>query len=443
MHAVSSEKTIEDRTRDVLREIFAGCSLEKVGARLWDGTAWPDDRPREATLALKHSGALGRMFLPGTEVGLAEAYLRNDFDVEGNIEAAFEIADFLLAHLDNWKRKLKLAGLLVALPSRNGSTMQRAARHLLPRIRGKRHSLARDRRAVTFHYDVSNEFYRLWLDRRMVYSCAYFQSPNVDLDTAQEQKLDYICRKLRLRPGQRLLDIGCGWGALVIHAAKHFGVRAEGITLSEPQAEWGRDRIAENRLQNEAKIDLRDYRQIATNGGELYDAIVSVGMAEHVGRERLSNYFLAVHRALRPGGVFLNQAIGEDIIARPGNPERFRDSFIEQYVFPDGDIPPLPMMLQAAELSGFEIRDVENLREHYALTLRHWLRRLEAHRDDALRFVDETIYRIWRLYIAGSAHGFRRGHIAVYQTLLAKLGSSGQTNLPLTRNDWYTQNRAV
>ncbi len=168
---------------------------------------------------------------------------------------------------------------------------------------------------------------------------------------------------------------------------------------------------------------------------------VSVGMAEHVGRGRLPDYFAAAHRALKPGGVFLNQTIGEDIIARPGNPESLRGSFIEQYVFPDGDIPPLPIMLRAAESSGFEIRDVENLREHYALTLRHWLRRLGARHDEALRFVDEETYRVWRLYIAGSAHGFRRGHIAVYQTLLAKLGPSGQANLPLARDDWYAQNR--
>jgi cyclopropane-fatty-acyl-phospholipid synthase len=437
MHAIFSEKTVEERTRHVLSEIFAGCSLEKISVRLWDGTAWPDERPRAAVLVLKHCEALGRMFLPGTEVGLAEAYLHNYFDIEGDIEAAFEIADFLLAHLSDWKRKLKLAGLLVALPGRNGgSTMQRAARHLLPRIRGKRHSLAQDRLAVTFHYDVSNDFYRLWLDRRMVYSCAYFQSPDDDLGTAQERKLDYLCRKLRVRAGQRLLDIGCGWGALVIHATKHFGVRAEGITLSEPQAELARERIAEAGLASEVKIELRDYREIAINGCELYDAIVSVGMAEHVGRERLPDYFAAVHRALKPGGAFLNQAIGENIVARPDNRN---GSFIEQYVFPDGDIPPLPMMLRAAESARFEIRDVENLREHYALTLRHWLRRLEANHDKALQFVDESMYRVWRLYLAGSAHGFRRGHLAVYQTLLAKLDPSGQSNLPLTRDDWYVQ----
>ena len=434
MRASSSQDSIKERTRYALNEIFDGCSLEKVGVQLWDGSTWPDERPRDATLALKHPEALGRMFLPGTEVGLAEAYLYNDFDIEGDIEAAFEIADLLLGHLGHWKKKLKLAGLLFALPQRDGrSTIQRAARQLLPRIGGKGHSLERDRRAVTFHYDVSNDFYRLWIDRRVVYSCAYFRSPDDSLDAAQEQKLDYICRKLRLRPGQRFLDIGCGWGALVIHAAKNFGVRAEGITLSKPQADWARDRIAEAGLEKEALVELRDYREIGANGDETYDAIASVGMAEHVGRERLQDYFKVAHRALKPGGVFLNQAIGESIVARPDNRS---GSFIEQYVFPNGDIPPLPILLQAAESTGFEIRDVENLREHYALTLRHWLARLEAHHAEALAFVDEATYRVWRLYIGGSAYGFRRGHIAVYQTLLAKLSRDGENKLPLTRSDW-------
>lgn len=439
VHATSPEGTLEEKTRHVLSEIFAGRALDEVGVRLWSGATWPDEQRRDAVIALKHPGALSRMFLPGTEVGLAEAYLRNDFDIEGDIEAAFEVGDFLLSRLDDWKKKLKLGGLLIALPEHDGkSSMRRAARQLLSRVRDKRHSPERDRRAVTFHYDVSNDFYRLWLDRQMVYSCAYFQSPRDDLDAAQEQKLDYICRKLRLRAGQRLLDIGCGWGALVLHAAEHFGVRADGITLSESQAKRGRARIAETGLGNRAKIELRDYRETTAEGRELYDAIVSVGMAEHVGRERLPDYFATAYRALKPGGVFLNQAIGEDIIARPGNRDT---SFIAQYVFPDGDIPPLSIMLRAAESSGFEIRDVENLREHYVLTLRHWLRRLEARHDEALRYVDETTYRTWRLYIAGSAHGFRSGHIAVYQTLLAKLHSSGRTNLPLTRDDLYTQNR--
>ena len=431
MHAISSDKAVEEKTRRVLSEIFASCPLENVGVRLWNGAMWPDARPREAILLLNHPGALSQMLCPGTEVGLAEAYLHDDFDVEGNIEAAFEIGDFLLAHLGDWKTKLKIGGLLVTLPKRDaGSTMGSA----LSRMRGRKHSPERDRRAVMFHYDVSNDFYRLLLDRRMVYSCAYFQSPNDDLDRAQEQKLDYICRKLRLRPGQRLLDIGCGWGGLIIYAAKHFGVRAEGITLSEPQAKWAQARIAEAGLDSQVEVELCDYRNIAADRAEPYDAIVSVGMAEHVGRERLPDYFARAYRVLKPGGVFLNHAIGEDVVTRSDNRA---GSFIEQYVFPDGDIPPLSIMLATAESARFEIRDVENLREHYALTLRHWLRRLEAHHDEALRFVDETTYRVWRLYIAGSAHGFQHGHMAVYQTLLAKPGTAGEVNLPLRRDDWY------
>jgi cyclopropane-fatty-acyl-phospholipid synthase len=437
MRASSSQNRVEERTRHILSQIFEGCSLDKVGVRLWDGTTWPDERPRSAVLVLKHPDALGRMFLPGTEVGVAEGYLHDDFDIEGDIEAAFEIADFLLARLGDWKKKLKIAGLLVALPDRNGtSTIGRAAKRLLPQIRGRRHSPQRERRAVTFHYDVSNDFYRLWLDRRMVYSCAYFMSKEDDIDAAQARKLDYLCSKLRLRPGQRLLDIGCGWGALVIHAAKHFGVRADGITLSESQAEWARAKIAEAGFIKKAKIDVRDYREIGANESELYDAIVSVGMAEHVGRKRLPDYFNIAHRALKPRGVLLNQAIGESVVPRPDNRN---GSFIERYVFPDGDIPPLPIMLRAAESTSFEIRDVENLREHYALTLRHWLGRLERNHEQALSFVDEMTYRVWRLYLAGSMHGFGRGHLSIYQTLLAKLNPSGHTNLPLTRHDWYAK----
>ena len=300
--------------------------------------------------------------------------------------------------------------------------------------RARKHSRERDREAVTFHYDLSNEFYHLWLDRHMVYSCAYFHSASDNLDQAQEQKLDYVCRKLRLHPGQRLLDIGCGWGAFVVHAAKYFGVHAAGITLSKRQAEWAQACVREAGLDATVKIFVCDYRNVPAEP-EHYDVIVSIGMAEHVGREELPNYFAIARRLLKPGGVFMNQAIGEGIIPRPGN--QANDSFIERYVFPEGDIPPLSILLRSAESSGFEIRDVENLREHYALTLEYWLRRLEAQHSAALAFVNEETYRVWRLYLAGSGHGFQRGHIAVYQTLLTKLDDRGRTALPLTRSDWY------
>ncbi|MBV9999470.1 MAG: class I SAM-dependent methyltransferase [Verrucomicrobia bacterium] len=433
MQAATTQRSVEHRTIQVLSEIFAGCPLERVAVRLWDGTPWPDGRPRPATIVLKDPDALRRMFLPGSEIGLAEAYLYDDFDLEGDIEAAFDIGDFLLTRVRDWRTKLKLAAALLALPGES-SGLRAAAGRFLPDLRGKRHSRERDRRSVTFHYNVSNDFYRLWLDSRMVYSCAYFKSPDDSLDAAQERKLDYICRKLRLRPGQRLLDIGCGWGGLVMYAAQRYGVSALGVSLSEPQVEWARARIAEAGLKDRVAVELRDYREIAPDCDGPCDAVVSVGMAEHVGRERLKDYFKIAFDTLKPGGVFLNHAIGEGVAALPVDPN---DSFVYRIVFPDGDIPPLPAVLGAAEPAGFEIRDVENLREHYALTLRHWVRRLEAHYTEARFCVDEPTYRTWRLYMAGSAHNFARGQIAVYQTLLAKVDQAGNARLPLTRDDWY------
>ncbi len=430
VRAVSPE-AVEQRTIQILDQLLGQVS-DRVGVRLWNHTLWPDDRTRPATLVLQHSGALAQMFSAGTEVGLAEAYLRNDFDIEGDIAAAFEISEPLLGQLRSWKEKLKMGALLFGA-SKTPKT-GRAGRMLRNRRRSRKHSIERDREAVTFHYDVSNEFYHLWLDHRMVYSCAYFHSPSDNLNDAQEQKLDYVCRKLRLRPGQRLLDIGCGWGAFVVYSAEHFGVHAVGITLSKRQAEWAQERVREAGLDASVKVFVCDYRNVAAES-EHYDAIVSIGMAEHVGRERLPNYFAIARHLLKPGGVFMNQAISEGIIPRPGN--LARDSFIEHYVFPEGDIPPLAILLRAAESSGFEIRDIENLREHYGLTLEHWLRRLEAQHSAAISFVPEETYRVWRLYLAGCGHGFRRSHIAVYQTLLAKLGTNGRADLPLTRSDWY------
>jgi cyclopropane-fatty-acyl-phospholipid synthase len=227
-----------------------------------------------------------------------------------------------------------------------------------------------------------------------------------------------------------LLDIGCGWGGLALHAAGHFGVQVTGVTLSRPQVELARARAAEAGLDRAVTFEARDYRELPET--DLYDAIVSVGMSEHVGSDELAGYFETAGRRLKPGGVFLNHAISEG--ARPRRP--LGDSFTDAYVFPDGDTPPIPVVLRAAEAAGLEVRDVENLREHYALTLRHWVRRLEAGHDPARAFVDEATYRIWRLYMAGSAYGFAHGHLAVYQALLSK-SERGAANLPLTRRDWY------
>ena len=403
---------------------------ERVGFRFWDGTPWPDERVRPATLVLRHPDALENMLLPGTEAGLAEAYLRDDFDLEGNVETAFDLAEHLLSKNGSSGGPARWLGAWRNLPA--GAKL-RAAGRLLPHGLGRQHSRERDRQAVTFHYNVSNEFYALWLDRNMIYSCGYFESPEDTLETAQQRKLDYLCRKLRLHPGQRLLDIGCGWGALVRHAAEYWGVRATGITLSEPQAAWARTRVTEAGLAGRVNVELMDYRDCARTG-ESYDAIVSVGMAEHVGREHLPEYFRIVWNALKPRGVFLNHAIAEGPVPRL---DAGGEYFIDRHVFPDSDVPPISVVAAAAQSAGFEVRDIESLREHYALTLRHWLRRLEAAHDDARRFVDESTYRTWRLYLAGSAHGFAVGHLDIFQTLLCRLDEHGAAGLPLTRADWY------
>ncbi|OIO97632.1 MAG: cyclopropane-fatty-acyl-phospholipid synthase [Anaerolineae bacterium CG2_30_64_16] len=416
------------RTLRILDGVFDAEAKQRVGVRLWDGTRWPDDAPRPATLVLNHPGALRTMFLPGTELALAEAYLYDDFDIVGDIEAVFGLADALAARTSGWRKKLAAARDLLRLPA--GSNPEYGQRGPA-RLAGKRHSVERDRAAVTYHYDVSNDFYALWLDRRMVYSCAYFQAADDDLDTAQARKLDTLCRKLRLQPGQRLLDIGCGWGGLVMYAAQHYDVDATGITLSGPQVALANERIAAAGLADRCRVEARDYRELDEPAG--YDALVSVGMFEHVGAAVLPAYFAQAWRLLKPGGAFLNHGIASRATDAPLHGPSFSDT----YVFPDGELTPINITLHAAEGAGFEVRDVESLREHYALTLRHWVRRLEAEHDQALKFVDEPTYRVWRLFMSGSAHGFTTGRLNVYQALLVKPDARGRSGLPLTRDDWY------
>jgi len=401
----------------------------RVGARLWDGTRWPDERPRAATLVLRHPGALRAMFRAGTELALSEAYLYDDFDIEGDVESVFGLAATLAKRTAGWTRKLAAFSELGRLPKVEGRP--RAAGRGPARLSGRRHSIERDREAIRYHYDVSNEFYRLFLDSRMVYSCGYFTEPDTDLDSAQLAKLDLICRKLRLRPGQRLLDIGCGWGGLVMHAAVRYGVDATGITLSRPQAELATERIAAAKLARTCRVQFLDYREVPED--RPFDALVSVGMFEHVGGAMLGDYFAKAARLLAQSGVFLNHGIA----SRVTDPYDTGPSFSDSYVFPDGETLPIHVTLEAAEKSGFEVRDVESLREHYAMTLRRWVQRLEAGHEEALRHVDEATFRVWRLYLSGSAHGFTTGRLNVYQALLALPDANGASGLPLTREDWY------
>ena len=418
-------ETASSASAEFLETLLADYPQRDFQVRLWDGTTWGAVQQPRFTLVLKHPGALRAMFSRPSELTLGEAYIYDDFDIEGDIEAALQLADYLLGQKREWRKTFDLAKRLQRLPVDNRVHKNRRPAN----FNGPVHSRSRDRQAISYHYDLPAEFYALWLDQGMVYSCAYFATPEEDLDAAQERKLDYICRKLRLRRGERLLDIGCGWGALIIHAAAHYGVEAVGITLSVPQAELARQRLRESGLNDRCRVEVSDYRDI--EHGQPYDKIVSVGMFEHVGEAFLPEYFNRADELLRPGGVFLNHGIAYSATWHRQGP-----SFTDRYVFPDGEMVPISTAIRAAELSGFEVRDIESLREHYSLTLHQWLRRLEAHAEEVRRITDDTTYRIWRLYMAGSAHGFRTGRLNVYQTLLAKT-RHGHSGLPLMRQDWY------
>lgn len=409
----------------LLAELLADYQKSNIQIRLWDGTVVGSGEAR-VVVVLKKPNALREMFLSSTELTLGEIYIFGDVDIEGEIAAVFDLADYLLArrapdrpegqHFLNALRKLSVEHV---------SREYRAAA-----LYGPVHSKERDREAVRFHYDLPPEFFASWLDRQMVYSCAYFtDAEECDLDEAQRRKLDYICRKLRLRRGDSLLDLGCGWGGLLIHAARHYGVRGLGVTLSVRQAEMARQRIRESGFGDCCRVDVSDYRDLEV--GRQFDKIVSVGMFEHVGQTKLPEYFSRAWQLLRPGGAFLNSGI-----AASATYPRRGPSFIERYVFPDGELVPLNVSLEVAEETGFEVRDVESLREHYALTLHHWVHRLEAHAEQARRVTNETTYRIWRLYMAASEHAFRSGRLNLYQSLLVK-PLNGQSGMPLTRADLY------
>jgi len=295
-------------------------------------------------------------------------------------------------------------------------------------LHGRRHDKLRDKEAMRFHYDVPVEFYRLWLDSRLMYSCGYYQNDDDGLEQAQTQKLEYLCRKLRLKPGDRVLDIGCGWGGFALYAAQVHGALVHGITLSRRQAEVADQRISAAGLSRRCRIEVRDFRDV--HGDQMYDKIISIGMVEHVGKHRLGSYYEQAMALLGPGGVFLTQGIG----TRDGQPAL--GPFANRYVFPDAEVLPVQDIVLAAERSGFEVRDMESLREHYALTLNAWGRRLEQHHQEAVRVVGEVTYRVWRAYMGMAGYLFRRGRLSLYHTLCVK-AQDGRAGLPLTREDWY------
>lgn len=386
----------------------------RFAIRFWDGSELPPPGGGEpdAVLVVRSPRALAYVLREPNELGLGRAWVAGDLDLEGDLDRALATVESLRVRLDVRGRlaALTAARRLGALGLRPPAPPAGEAR-----VAGRRHSLRRDREAVRHHYDVSNAFYRIVLGPTLVYSCAYFDSPEEGLDAAQERKLDVVCRKLRLREGDRLLDVGCGWGSLVLHAAERYGARPVGITLSEPQAELARERIRAAGLADRCEIRVADYRE--TSDGP-YDKIASVGMVEHVGARRLDEYARTLRSLLRPGGLLLNHGITR-AEPHPWN----RKSFIASFVFPDGELVSAATAIGALERAGLELRDVESLREHYALTLRRWLANLAENRERAIAEAGPERERIWRLYMTGAAQGFERGDISVHQVLLAAPGA--------------------
>lgn len=411
-------------------------------ARLWDGTAiGPEASVARWTLVVRRPGALRRMLLPPSELAMAEAYVYDDIDIEGDIEAAAGLIDRFIERPPTPARLAHLALLARQLPNDDAPRRPEMGDRSAFRASGRPHSPNRDAATIRFHYDLDQGFYSLFLDHRLVYSCAYFQTGAEELAAAQVAKLDYLCRKLHLASGERLLDIGCGWGGLIEYAARRYGVRAVGVTLSEGQAELARQRLAAAGLTDRCSIIAGDYRHLSESGQ--FDKIVSVGMIEHVGRVQLPTYFRTIARLVRPGGLVLCHGI----VVLPSAPNPIAATvsqllwragqFIQRYVFPDGELL-LPSQWQlAAEGAGLELRDVENLREHYALTTRHWRRRLEDNHEAAATLVGESTYRVWRAYLAGSAHGFATGRMGLVQALFGRPNHQGRCELPLTRDTLY------
>ncbi len=391
----------------VLAKLLGGSKLDSlpVAVKFWNGERiGPDDA--RVTLTFKNASAL-KVLLKPSAGKLTRAYVEETIDIEGALREVIAFGTSL--------RRV---------------TIGRAAMPLL----GAWHSLSSDRKAVQFHYDVSNDFYALWLDRNMVYSCGYFRGDADTLDEAQEQKLEHICRKLCLKPDDWLLDIGCGWGGLILWAAEHYRARCVGITLSQKQHAYVSEKIRERGLDAYCEVRLADYREVDSN--ERFDKIASVGMFEHVGRRNLKTYFQQIHRLLEPGGLLLNHGISASWAKGQALTSEIGD-FIDRHVFPDGELVSIAEAIAEMSAVGLESRDVESLRPHYAKTLWHWVERLDRSAPTARELVGERAYRICRIYMAGSAFAFERGWISVYQVLAGRPHSNGELPYPPTREHLY------
>lgn len=393
---------------------LARIRMQNIPARicLWSGTAFDLGPSPLVTITVPSLAGMRHLLRPTLD-GLGHAYVEKKIDVEGTITNVIDVVARLAAN------------------AADAGRMPRRKLHMA------RHNKTMDTEAVAYHYNVSNDFYALWLDRSMTYSCGYFQKPCDTLETAQEQKIDHILRKLNLREGDRLLDIGCGWGALVMRAAEKYGVKALGITLSQNQHALANERIRQAGLTDRCEVRLEDYRDVKGK----FDRIASVGMFEHVGLKKLNSYFGKVCHLLDDDGIALIHGITSTDIDSKEAPYGAGD-FIDRYVFPNGELPHLSLVLQQMCDAGLEPVDVENLRRHYALTLKLWSERFEQSASRIKELVDEKSYRIWRVYLAGCAYGFQHDWMNVYQILAVKGGDSGNV-LPLTRDYIYDRRNSA
>lgn len=410
--------------------IVLGAKDIPVRVQAWDGSeAGPPDAP---LVMFRSRRALRRILWSPGQLGLSRAYVSGDIDAPGDIFETFaalnsiaKFAEGAPARSLTVREVLKLVRTAVRLGALGPNPAPPPEEAKIGR-HGRRHSKKRDAAAISHHYDVGNDFYALVLGQSLVYSCAVWENEQTGLDAAQEAKLDLVCRKLGLQPGMRVLDVGCGWGSFALHAAQRYGVDVVGVTLSAEQAALASKRVAEAGLTDRVEIRIQDYRDV--NDGP-YDAISSIGMSEHVGREQMARYTSQLRDLLRPGGRLLNHAISWN--AGPTDPDP--DSFIPRYVFPDGEMLSLGEMVSALETARLEVLDVEALRRHYALTLRAWVRNLEDHWDEAVESGGAGRARVWRLYMAASALGFEDGTTGVNQILVQKAGGDEP---PLRRTAW-------
>jgi cyclopropane-fatty-acyl-phospholipid synthase len=423
--------TVAEAFEPLLRTVLGG--PPPVRFEFWDASGiGPVGDPAAGTGAIRvrSADALRRLMWAPGELGLGRAYVAGDLDLDGDVfavlgglrDAAANNPDLSLGAAFSALRTARRLGAL-------GRPLPPPPEEARPQ-RGLRHTKGRDASAISHHYDVGNEFYRLFLGPSMTYSCARFAEPDASLEQAQIAKCELIARKLGLdtHPGQRLLDIGCGWGTMALHAATRYGAQVVGVTISREQAEAARERIAAAGLSEQVEIRLQDYRDLT---GETFDAVSSIGMFEHVGTARTAQYFATVRALLRPRGRLLNHAISS-----VGGSVMGRGSFIGRYVFPDGELIDVGNVVLAMEQAGFEVRDVESLREHYARTLRAWVGNLESNWGEAVALVGNARARIWRLYMAASALGFEDGGISVHQVLGVVPDPAGGSGMPPTRRDW-------